>query len=544
MVTTCEDRLGGTMDLSSNQGSSIMQPETRSESSYRQLVEGIRGYAILLLDLKGCIEIWPSAATRLTGYSPDEMLGQPISMLYEPGSQVESQHATALEAAAKRGKCDLDITCTKKGGEVFWADLEIASLYNEHGVLTGFSAVMRDINEREYAHQQRARELAESDRTKGEFLGTIAHELRTPLNSILGWAQLLRRGKLDEASWTRATEIIEASAKAQARLIEALLDTSRIIAGKTQLELRPIRLLDVINAALETIRPAADEKSVNLELLNDAVDPTVSGDSSRLQQVIWSILSNAVKFTPAGGSVKVRLESRNFQIEIAIQDSGCGINAEFLPHIFDAFRQTDGNGAKIRQGLGLGLATVRRLVELHGGTVRAESGGLGAVTTVFVMLPVLTQAGGEACRELTTVPSSVLFKSLKDLRVVVVDDDRSARELTSTILARYGVQVSIASSAREALLAVQQFRPHVLLSDIEMPEEDGYTLISQVRALTPDLGGNTPAVALTAHSRPEERRRTLRAGFQIHLTKPIESDELASAIAHLVDQSETGYNHV
>ncbi len=523
------------MEMRADQGCPTGQLEHPAEALYQRLVEGTQAYAIVLLDLSGIIVIWPQAANRMTGFTVDDMRGRSISDVISPSEKDSGRYELALEVATKRGKCELDVTCVKKTGEVFWADLVLTPLYGEDTELNGFSVVMRDINEREYAHQQRSRELAETDRLKAEFLGTIAHELRTPLNSILGWAQLLRRGKLDESAWTRAAETIEASAKAQARLIETLLDTSRIIAGKTELEFRPIRMSEVVRVAIETSQPAADDRGVLLEPVKGSADGTISGDASRLQQVIWMILSNAIKFTPRGGLVQVELSLRNSQIEITVRDTGAGISADYLPHIFDAFRQTDGTGSKVRSGLGLGLATARRLIELHGGTVKAESPGPGCGTTIRVMLPVLT-GSISACRDLTTVPSSVLFKSLKDLRVVVVDDDRSARELTSTILARYGVQVNTVSSAPEALLAVQQFKPHVLLSDLEMPDEDGYSLISQVRALPPEQGGNTLAVALTAHSRPEERRRTLMAGFQTHLTKPIESEELASAIALLVEQ--------
>ncbi len=515
-----------------------------SEGRYRQLVDGVQDYAILLLDSQGRIVTWPPAAERMSGYFAAEIINQPIGLICGPHQKTERQPQTTLDLAAREGKCELEIACVKKNGEEFWADLAVAVLRDEQGDITGFSAVMRDITEREDAHQQRVQELAETNRLKDEFLATVSHELRTPLNSILGWAQLLRSGKLDKTSWNRAVETIEVSAKAQARLIEDLLDVSRIITGKMQLDVRPIRVVEFVQAAIETIRPAAEAKGIKIETVFAPKTVLVLGDPNRLQQVVWNLLSNAIKFTPPGGLVRVQLDHRNSQIELTVRDTGIGIKATYLPDVFDTFRQLESSSTRTHQGLGLGLAIVRRFVELHGGTVQAESAGVGQGTTFRVILPAISEQNDELCRAPTLIPSSVLFKSLQDLRVVVVDDDRGARELASTILSTYGVQVTTAASAPEAFIAVQQLRPHVLLSDLEMPDEDGYSLIRKVRALQPEEGGDTPAVALTAYARPEDRRRALLAGFQIHLTKPIEADELASAIALLVDQQTKGEGHV
>jgi PAS domain S-box-containing protein len=517
------------------QGSELFD---ENDGRYRRLVEGVQDYAILLLDAQGCIVNWPPAAERMSGYVAAEMLGRSFGVVCGDSNSAGQESDAAFELAAKEGKCEVDLACFKKTGDRFWADLAVASLRDESGKLDGFSLVMRDVTERQDAHQQRAQELAEDNRLKDEFLATVSHELRTPLNSILGWAQLLRSGRLDESNWDRAIQTIELSAKTQARLIDDLLDVSRIITGKMQLDVRPIRLSEIIRPAIETIQPAADAKGIRVETKLDSTTALVSGDPNRLHQVAWNLLSNAIKFTPAGGLVHVRLEHRREHVEMTVKDSGIGIKAAFLPFVFDAFRQADSSTTRAHQGLGLGLAIVRRLVELHGGTVQAESPGIGQGSTFRVRIPTASMQVAEASPVI--IPSSILFKSLQGLRVVVVDDDHGARELASMILSKFGVQVTAVASASEGFLALRQFKPHVLLSDLEMPHEDGYSLIQRVRALCPEEGGETPAVALTAYARPEDRRRTRLAGFQIHLTKPIESDELASAIALLADQRSKG----
>lgn len=394
----------------------------------------------------------------------------------------------------------------------------------------------------EETYQQHAEELAESGRLKDEFLATASHELRTPLNAILGWVQLCRGGKLDEQGRAHALETIEQSAKIQARLIEDLLDISRIVTGKMRLTVHAVHLPDVVEAAIETVRPAADAKEISVQTrLSPAAGP-VFGDASRLQQVVWNLLSNSIKFTPRGGVVHVQLERRNSQVELTISDTGAGIKAGFLPYVFDAFRQADGSSTRLHKGLGLGLDIVRRLVELHGGTVHAESGGEGQGATFRVRLPVapLHAVTRDSARSRwasgrDTVDGTA--PALRGLRVVVVDDDPAARELLTAVLAQGGVEVTAAASAAEGLAAVQRLKPHVLLSDIEMPEEDGYALIRKVRALAPDQGGRTPALALTAYTRADDRCRAFMAGFQMHLAKPVEPAEVLAAVATLATET-------
>jgi signal transduction histidine kinase len=376
-------------------------------------------------------------------------------------------------------------------------------------------------------------EAEELSRLKDEFLATMSHELRTPLNAIFGWITLLRTGRLDGASQQRALETIERNARAQKRLIEDLLDVSRIVTGKVALELVTVDPRRVVEAALETMHPAAQAKGLKIVPLLDSSAGTVRGDFARLQQIVCNLLSNAIKFTQAGGQVEVCLARRNDEVEIGISDSGQGIKPEFLPLVFDRFRQEDGSISRRHGGLGLGLAIVRHLVELHAGTVDADSAGEGKGARFTVRLPV---------REATALPRAVEVPAggtataamLTGVRLLVVDDDPGARELISGMLAGFGAEVSVADSGQAALTLLFAQRPDVLIADLGMPAMDGYALIEQVRALDPDFGGQTPAVAVTAYASPQDRLRALQAGYQNHVAKPVEAEELAIVIASLV----------
>jgi signal transduction histidine kinase len=375
-------------------------------------------------------------------------------------------------------------------------------------------------------------EAEELSRLKDEFLATMSHELRTPLNAIFGWITLLRTRRLDEATQERALETIERNARAQKRLIEDLLDVSRIVTGKVALELVTVDPRRVVEAALETMHPAAQAKGLKIVPLLDIGAGTVRGDFARLQQIVCNLLSNAIKFTDAGGHVEVCLARRNGEVEISIADSGQGIKPEFLPLVFDRFRQEDGSISRRHGGLGLGLAIVRHLVELHAGSVDAQSGGEGKGARFIVRLPV---------REANLVPRAaeaptngiVTAAMLMGVRLLVVDDDPGARELISGMLEGFGAQVSVAESGQAALSLLFAQRPDVLIADLGMPGMDGYALIEQVRALDPDFGGLTPAVAVTAYASPQDRLRALQAGYQNHVAKPVEAEELAIVIASL-----------
>jgi CheY-like chemotaxis protein len=377
----------------------------------------------------------------------------------------------------------------------------------------------------------------EANRTKDEFLATVSHELRTPLNSILGWARMLSTGRLDEANAARAVQIIERNAKAQAQLIEDLLDISRIISGKMRLEVRSVDLVSVIEAAVDAVRLAAENKGIRIQRVLDSGVGLISGDPDRLQQVVWNLLSNAIKFTPRDGRVQVRLERSGSTAEVIVSDTGMGISPEFLPHVFERFRQLDSSSTRKHGGLGLGLAIVSQLVELHGGHIRVESEGKGKGATFTVTLPVAAHAESEVPERLparAAIPAATGSPILDGVRVLVAEDEQDTREVLTVILQQCGAEVQAVASAGEAFEILRaDWKPDVLVSDIEMPGEDGYVLIRRLRALEAERGGRIPAAALTAYARSEDRMRALSAGFQVHVPKPVEPEELIAVVASL-----------
>ena len=385
--------------------------------------------------------------------------------------------------------------------------------------------------------KERTAELEQLSRLKDEFLATMSHELRTPLNAIFGWVTLLRTRRLDEPTQERALETIERNARAQKRLIEDLLDVSRIVTGKVALEILPVNPRRVVEAALETMQPAAQAKGIKLVPALDAAGAaSVRGDFARLQQIVCNLLSNAIKFTPSGGQVDVCLAHRNGEAEISVSDSGQGIKPEFLPLVFDRFRQEDGSISRRHGGLGLGLAIVRHLVELHAGSVEAFSDGEGKGSRFVVRLPTRLGFARSGAGE-DTVATPTTSSLLAGVRLLVVDDEPGARELIANVLQGYGAEVCLAESGQAALTKLFEQRPHVLVADLGMPGMDGYALIEQVRALDPDFGGQTPAIAVTGYASPLDRLRALQAGYQNHVAKPVEPQELAIVIASLTGRS-------
>ena len=392
--------------------------------------------------------------------------------------------------------------------------------------------------------EREARKMAEdANSLKDEFLATVSHELRTPLASISGWAKLLRVGNLDAERAARALETIERNAQSQNQLINDLLDVSRIITGKMSLDIGLLHLGSVIESAVETVRPAADAKGIRLNVLLDPAAESVSGDAHRLQQVVWNLLSNAIKFAPKGGRVDVRLERINSQVEITVADNGQGIKPEFLPYVFDRFRQEDGGASRRQGGLGRGLAIVRHMVELHGGTVRAASKGLGKGATFTVVLPIKPgravspvdrreRAAGESERLTPENPLSVA-----GVRALLVEDEADARELITAMLVQGGVEVRTACSAAAALAAFDEWRPDILISDIGMPGEDGYMLMKKWRERESARGLHIPAIALTAYARPEDRQRALSVGYESHVPKPVAPEELLAVVASLTNRN-------
>jgi signal transduction histidine kinase len=402
-----------------------------------------------------------------------------------------------------------------------------------------FNEMLAQIQQRD-TDLERARDAAEdANRAKDEFLAVVSHELRTPLTPILSWTRMLRAGTLDERAAGRAVDVIERNARSQAQLIDDLLDESRIIAGKVRLDVQQIELRPIVDAAVESVRPAAEAREIRLQVLSDPRAGMVSGDPERLQQVFWNLLSNAIKFTPKGGRVQVRVQRVNSHVEVAVSDTGQGIAPDFLPYVFDRFRQADSSTTRRHGGLGLGLAIVRHIAELHGGRVRADSAGDGQGATFTVELPIaVLHAPALATRVHPKASSDVGFQPgpvLRGLRILVVDDEPDTLETIGTLLGQCGADVLTAASAAEGLERLKAWRPDLLVSDIGMPVEDGYALIRRVRALPADAGGNTLALALTAYARVEDRLKVLTAGFQMHVAKPIEPAELVALVASLAD---------
>jgi PAS domain S-box-containing protein len=437
---------------------------------------------------------------------------------------------------------------TYTDGSQTWLSTTKVPIFDESGRVTGLVGISRDITERkraeearlELAREQAARAEAEAaNRLKDDFLATLSHELRTPLTAILGWAKLLADGHVAGEKAADAFSAIYRNARTQARLIDDLLDVSRVITGKLRIEFGVVNLSSVVEAAASVVRPAADAKGVELRVSLEAEGLTVNGDAARLQQVVWNLLTNAVKFTPRGGRVRLRLRAAGSRAEVAVEDTGQGIDAEFLPHVFERFRQADMGTTRRHGGLGLGLAIVRHLVELHGGEVAAESGGADKGSTFTVRLPLKSSSDAGrtlACAEEPGAAAAAFdarAAALGGLKVLVVDDEPDARRLLAEVLERRGAEVLAASSAEEALEMLQLWRPDVLLSDIGMPDGDGYELIRRVSALPEEEGGRTPAAALTAYAGPSDRDRALASGFQLHVAKPVEPSELAAAVARL-----------
>jgi PAS domain S-box-containing protein len=482
----------------------------------------------------------------LLGYERGEMLGRHVESLLPVASRIFYQtHLFPLLKLHARIE-EVYFSIRTRGGD------EIPVLVNaarrERGSVIVNDCVLMHMRQRDRFEDEilRAKRAAEeATRAKDEFLAVVSHELRTPLTAILGWSRMLRGGTLDEPMTERALASIERNAESQNQLIGDLLDFSRIISGKIRLDVGRVEPASVIEAAVDVVRPAAEARGIRLQLVLDPKAGPVSGDPERLQQVMWNLLSNAVKFTPRGGRVQVRLERVNSSVEIAVCDTGQGISPEFLPYVFERFRQADTTTTRRQSGLGLGMSITRHIVELHGGTIRAESPGEGRGATFFVRLPVMIvhrpAPGSGATTELTAPPeevgpSSAELARLDGVHVLVVDDDADAREMLTAVLTQKGASVMTATGVADALVKLGRVRPDLLVSDIEMPNEDGYSLIRQVRASEADQGRRLPAIALTAHARASDRLRALAEGYHIHMPKPVEPAELVLAIANLTDR--------
>lgn len=526
-----------------------MQSRLRiSELRYRRLFEAARD-GILILDavtLK-ITDVNPFM-TELLGYSQAEFLGKELWEIGLFSDKEASQKAfKELQRTGYLRYEDLPLQATN--GKL--RDVEFVSNVYEEDSHQVIQCNIRDITDRKRAEKERTVLLAaaqsaraEADSANGvkdEFLAILSHELRTPLTSILGWSHLLTAGKLDKQETARAIETIARNARAQGRLIDELLDISRIMTGKLCLDLRAVKLAPLIQAVVDDVRPAADARSINLKAaFNSDIGP-ILGDPDRLQQIVWNLLANAIKFTPKGGDVHVRLERNDSHALITVNDSGQGIATELLPHVFERFRQADSSNTRSNGGLGLGLSIVRQLVELHRGTVTAESSGENTGTTFRVMLPLPSLHQVPHAAEKTDPKNERNSPTtgqhpLSGRCVLVVDDERDTRELVAAVLTTCGAEVVSVGSATEALDQMERQRFDLLISDIGMPEMNGYDLISRIRQLGEEHGGRTPAMALTAYAGIDDRKRALAAGYEMHIPKPFAAAELISAATFLAER--------
>ena len=492
---------------------------------------------MVVVDQTCAIVLVNTQMERLFGYVRDELLGRPVDILVP--ERLRNSHrghrASYLLAPTVRPMGSAtDLPAARRDGQEFPAEISLSPLETNGGVLV--ICAIRDVTVQRTT--QRAAEQA--NHLKDEFLATVSHEFRTPLNAVLGWARLLGSTQLPPERTEHAIAAIGRSASALAHMVDDLLDTSRILEGTIRLALEPVDPVTVAQAALEAVRPLAAARNVHLTFDTASGHRTVSGDAGRLQQVIWNLLENAIKFTPEGGRVGVFIEPSTDHVEIRIVDTGQGISPDLLPHVFERFRQASHATTERHTGLGLGLGIVRQLVELHGGTVHAASPGPGHGATFTVRLRVTAgDAAGQRVEPAerrtgssTTSPAPRLPR-LDGLGILVVDDHADGRMLTSLVLTQAGASVKVVASAREALRVLDVDRPDALVSDIDLSDEDGYALIRQIRQYEAEHGGFLPAIALTGYARAEDRARILAAGFQVHATKPIEPAVLTAAIAAL-----------
>ncbi|HEY6562550.1 MAG TPA: PAS domain S-box protein [Polyangiaceae bacterium] len=524
----------------------------KSEERFRLLIESVSDYAIYMLDPEGRVTTWNVGAERMKGYGAAEIIGRHFSEFFPPEDVQRGKPERELMLARERGRFEDEGWRVAKGGARFWANVVVTPLHDAHGDLLGFTKITRDLTVRREAEatqrrlleERTARAVAEgvaskaeeANRIKDEFLATVSHELRTPLNAIVGWAAMLRQGVL-EPRVAKALEVIERNANAQVKIVEDILDVSRIVTGKLLIDPQPADLVPILNQAIEIVRPSADAKQISIAFAEAGATYPLVADAERLQQVAWNLLSNAVKFTDKGGAIEVEILQHNSSLVLQVTDTGRGIEADFMPYVFDRFKQADASTTRRFGGLGLGLSLVRHIVELHGGSVAVKSEGPGKGSTFAITLPVRavmqdprrdSAPSPEPKSGVTASPGA-----LQDVRVLVVDDDADARELLTFVLQGVGAVVEASASAAEGFAALRRFRPQVLVSDIGMPDEDGYAFARRVQRLAPEEGGGIPTIALTAYTRSEDRTKALAAGFTTHIGKPVNPDDLVAAVANL-----------
>jgi PAS domain S-box-containing protein len=515
----------------------------KSETKYRRIVD--TSYeGIWMIDQQAQTEFVNQRMSQMLGYGVVEMLGRSIFDFIDQADKIAAEE---IQEWLKREGSELkECRLCCKDGSYIWTLISARAIFGEQNEFLGAIAMLTDISDRKRTESERDRllqleqlaraEAEAANRIKDEFLAVLSHELRSPLNPILGWAKLLQMRKFDEIELQKALKTIERNAKLQAQLIEDLLDVSRILQGKLNLNLIPVNLISTIEDAMETVRLAAEAKNIQIQTMFDSAVGQVLGDSARLQQVLWNLLSNAVKFTATGGQVNVRLECIDEQAQITVSDTGKGIHPDFLPHVFDYFLQGDSTITRKFGGLGLGLAIARHLIEMHGGTIGAESPGeeQGAIFTV--KLPLIKD--GATIKDDTKTDSStalVASSPLIGLQVLIVDDNADSRDFFSFVLEDFGAIVTTVGSGDEALQVLTQSKPDILISDIGMPEMNGYMLMEEVRSLEAEVGvKKIPAIALTAYAGEINQQQAIKAGFQQHIVKPVSPEELLTAISNLV----------
>jgi PAS domain S-box len=534
--------------------SSFQTSYRAADDPYHRLTKHLENSPLAVVEWDSDFRVsrWSESAEALFGWEAEEVLGKHVNEWHF----VFADDVNAVDTVTFRQREGLEIQGVlynrnyKKDGSVIHCEWYNSVLHDETGNLVSVLSLVLDVTDRKLAEKERAallvrernarRHAEEADRLKDEFLATLSHELRTPLTSILGWASMIRNGEVEGANAARAIETIERNARSQARLIDDLLDVSRIITGNLRLDLNPLDLGPIVDSAVDALRPTADAKGIGLRMEFAPVSCLVRGDANRLRQVIWNLLSNAIKFTPKRGHVTITLDCIESLARLTVRDTGEGISAEFLPYVFDRFRQAEGSISRKQGGLGLGLAVVRHLVELHGGNVSANSEGLDKGSTFQVELPMAQErrdpARAEERRQEIERRRTLGGErvSLDGIHVLLVEDDEDSRKLLSVMLRQHGAEVTSASRAAEAFRLFNEKLPDVLISDIGMPEQDGYELMRRIRDLPVEKGGLIPALALTGYATRKDHDLSLSAGYHRHIAKPIEQEELVAAIASLV----------
>lgn len=518
-----------------------------------QDVRPINDFAVFQVDLKGFATTWNESVERLLGWPREEFISLPVEKHFSAEDVANGVQRNAFRKAAEEGSSAGELWLLHKDSTPFYATCEINRSIDASGHVIGFSVVLHDRTAQKRAEEEHdsrleserkvRQEAEQASKLKDEFLATLSHELRSPLNAIVGWVHIARRNAGDNPELSRSLDTIERNVRAQTQIVNDLLDMSRIMTGEVRLDMQTVDLRDAVWNAVENVRPAADAKRVRIEKAIENNIGWTKVDPARLQQVLWNLLVNAVKFTPPGGRVGLALRRVNSHAEIVIEDSGVGITANFLPHVFERFRQADASTTRRHGGLGLGLSIVKSLVELHGGTVNAESPGEGQGSRFTLTLPIVTTHSEDGAMEsrLRVAQDLDALPRLSKISVLVVDDEADSLLFFGRLLEECGAHVLMAVDADQAMDMLRTESVDIMISDIGMAGADGYQLIQQVRALQDERIATIPAVAVTAYARADDRRRLLLAGYQMHISKPVEPQELVAGIASLVGL--TSRNH-